>query len=109
MHELNISHSYDPNRLLDTLLSWLGITDDRMLSRTLRLSPEVIRNLRSGSIPVRPSILVSMAECAGTSIDELRHVLGDRRRKARMPFTTGGARPACHSRPALRERRHGGH
>ncbi|MDB5839281.1 MAG: hypothetical protein JWQ23_1233 [Herminiimonas sp.] len=84
MHQPHVSLPYNPDRLLDTLLQWLGVSSDKMLSRLLHLSPGVIRGIRAGFVPVRPSILFSMAECAGKSIDELRHVLGDRRSKARM-------------------------
>jgi hypothetical protein len=76
---------YDPNRLLDHLREWTGATSDHALSILLRLSPQLVRSMRIGRLPVRISILLSMAECVGKNIDELRSVLGDRRRKARMP------------------------
>lgn len=79
---------YDPNRLFDTIAERLGTSGDRMLSRMLQLSFQVIRGMRSGRLPVRASILLSIAERAGTSVDELRHILGDRRSKARMTFST---------------------
>jgi hypothetical protein len=79
---------YDPNRLLDTVAERLGISGDRMLSRMLQLSLQVIGGLRSGRLPVRASILLAIAECVDTSVDELRHILGDRRSKARMTFGT---------------------
>lgn len=76
--------SYDPNRLLDTVAAWLGIADDRALSRLIGLSPGIIRGLRAGRLPVRASILTLMADYAGKSVEELRSVLGDRRSRARM-------------------------
>lgn len=91
MHQPDLSLQYDPNRLLDTLSKWLGINSDRMLSRILQISPQIIRSIRTGRLPVRASLLLSMAECAGTSIDELRRILGDRRRKARMSFGISAA------------------
>jgi hypothetical protein len=84
MTGLDFAHSYNPNRLLDTLEQWLGIDSDETLSRMLRVSPQIIRGIRSGRRPVQASILLAMAEGAGTTIDELRRILGDRRRKARM-------------------------
>ncbi|HJV88601.1 MAG TPA: hypothetical protein VJ698_24260 [Noviherbaspirillum sp.] len=89
MNQLSQAHYYDPNRLIDALSDWLGITGDAMLSRALKISPQVLKKLRTGRIPLRPSILVSMADCAGRSIDELRCVLGERRRKARMTIAIG--------------------
>lgn len=79
---------YDPNRLFDTIAERLGINGDRVLSRMLQLSFQLIRGMRSGRFPVRASILLSIAERVGTSVDELRHILGDRRSKARMTFGT---------------------
>jgi hypothetical protein len=85
MDYFNASLPYDPNRLLDRLYEWTGATSDLALARLLHLSPQVIRGIREGQLALRASILVPMAECVGKSIDELREVLGDRRRKARMP------------------------
>lgn len=89
MSELNASLSYDPNRLLDTLLAWTGVNSDRKLSRLLQISPFVLRSIRAGSLPLRAFVLAAMAESVGKSIDELRRVLGERRRKARMSLSTG--------------------
>jgi len=82
-----VALAYDPNRLLDAVAQRLGIHGDRMLSRMLQLSLQIIRGMRAGQLPVRASILLSMAESVGTSIDDLRQILGDRRSKARMSFT----------------------
>lgn len=79
--------AYDPNRLLDAVAQRLGIRSDKMLSRMLQLSLQIIRGMRAGQLPVRASILLSMAESVGTSIEDLRQILGDRRSKARMSFT----------------------
>jgi len=84
MTHSTLSRPYDPNRLLDLLSASLGTSSDARLSKVLRLSPEVIGNIRAGRVAIRPSLLVSMAESAGKSVEELRFILGDRRRKARM-------------------------
>ncbi len=76
--------SYDPNRLLDALLNWLKVSSDRKLAQVLQISFILIRKIRAGSSPVRAVVLHRMAECAGRSIEELRLVLGDRRRKVRV-------------------------
>ncbi|NEX60375.1 hypothetical protein [Noviherbaspirillum galbum] len=86
---LPASLPYDPNRLLDALLAWMQLDDDNKLARALRLSPELIKSIRHGRLPIRPTLLMLMAEHAGRSLDELRQILGDRRSKARMP----GRRP----------------
>jgi predicted HTH domain antitoxin len=81
---LNDLPSYNPNRLLDTLLDWLKVSNDKKLSRVLQISHTIIQKMRAGRLPVRAVILYRMAECAGRSIEELRLVLGDRRRKMRL-------------------------
>jgi hypothetical protein len=78
---------YDPNRLLDALLAWLHVEGDKALSRKLQLSVKVLHNIRAGRVPVRHCLLVQMAECAGKSLDELRRILGERRRKTRLAFS----------------------
>ena len=75
---------YDPNRLFDALCAWSGVTSDKMLARVLGLSPALIHRMRTGRLPVRASLLEAMADAAGKSVDELRHMLGDRRKKMRM-------------------------
>lgn len=75
---------YDPNRLLDTLMKRLGITSDKTLSRRLQIAKHVICNIRTGRLPIGASMLLWMAEATGTSINELRSILGDRRAKARL-------------------------
>lgn len=85
MHDhANEPTSYNPNRLLDTLLIWLNVSSDKKLSRVLQISLTIIQNIRTGSVPVRAVVLYRMAECAGKSMEELRLVLGDRRRKVRV-------------------------
>ena len=76
--------TYNPNRLLDALLRWLKVASDKKLSSVLNISLPIIQKMRAGSLPVRALVLCRMAECAGKSIEELRLVLGDRRRKVRV-------------------------
>lgn len=75
---------YDPNHLLDTVKSRLGIESDKQLSRELHMSCKLLEKIRSGALAISPSMLLWMAECAQTSIGELRAILGDRRAKARF-------------------------
>jgi hypothetical protein len=87
MRQPHASRQYDPNRLLDALSMRLGSANDRMLSSMLRMSPEIIKSIRSGRLPLRASLLLSMAESVGISIEELRLVLGDRRATSRMSYS----------------------
>ena len=106
MHQPDVSLSYDPNRLLDTLLNWLELSNDKELSRHLRVSSQIVSSIRAGRLVLRASILSWMAECTGRSIDELRRVLGDRRSKVRLPCnllsinkTTWKSLMSCWKRP----------
>jgi hypothetical protein len=76
--------SYDPNRLLDTLMQHLGIHNDGALSRRLKIATEVIGNIRKGSVPVCASMLLWMQEATGIDVAELRRLMGDRRMKYRL-------------------------
>lgn len=83
-----ISHTnYNPNRLLDTLSLHLDVNSDRALSRKLKVTEDVISNIRSGQFPVSGSLLLWMQEASGLDIDELRRLLGDRRTKSRLSHT----------------------
>ena len=84
------SQHYDPNRLLDTLMTQLGLNNDKALSRRLNMGRQLIAGIRAGCMPVRASMLVWIADSTGNSLDELRRILGDRRAKARMPHLIAG-------------------
>lgn len=78
--------NYDPNQLLDAVKARLCIETDRQLSRELNISYKLLEKIRSGALAISPSMLIWMAECAHTSIEELRGVLGERRARARLNF-----------------------
>jgi hypothetical protein len=76
--------AYDPNRLLDSLITKLQIRNDAALSRALEVGPPVISKIRHGRLPVGASMLIRMHEITAMSIRELRVLLGDRRGKFRI-------------------------
>ncbi|MEC4719834.1 hypothetical protein RY831_11790 [Noviherbaspirillum sp. CPCC 100848] len=80
------SSKYDPNRLLNTLMERLGLPSDKELSQRLNISTKVLRKIRTGELTISASMLLWMAECAQTTIEELRSILGDRRRKLRLSY-----------------------
>jgi len=94
MTQAATQHAYDPNRLLNTLIARLGLSNDGALSRRLKIAGNVIRDIRCGRIPVGGSMLLWMQEVTGISVDELRTLMGDRRAKCRLNYgiRTG---PAC--------------
>jgi plasmid maintenance system antidote protein VapI len=76
--------TYDPERLLDTLIEKLQLKNDAALSRALEVAPAFISKLRRRVNPVGASTLLRMHEVSGISIRELRDLLGDRRARFRM-------------------------
>lgn len=89
--EFSYQH-YDPDRLLDTLRQRLGITDDHELAQHLHISCKTLDKVRSRDLQLSATLLLCMAEGAATSIEELRAIVGDRRRTLRLPCnkkTTG--------------------
>ncbi|RJF96280.1 hypothetical protein D3871_18135 [Noviherbaspirillum saxi] len=86
MNSNTFSRIYDPNRLLDTVKERLGIDNDKALSRKLLIAKPVISNIRAGHVPLGASMLLGISESTGTSVDELRRILGDRRATLRLSF-----------------------
>lgn len=75
---------YDPNQMLESLISQLKLKNDAALSRALEVSPPVISKIRHRRLPVSASLLIRMHEVCGLSISDLRHMMGDRRGKFRI-------------------------
>jgi transcriptional regulator with XRE-family HTH domain len=75
---------YDPNRLLNTLLTRLNLKNDAALSRALEVAPPLISKIRHGRLPVGAALLIRMHEVSNISIKELRELMGDRRQKFRI-------------------------
>ena len=83
-HALSSQESYDPNRLLDTLLERMNLKNDAALSRMLEVAPPVISKIRHRRLPVGASLLIRMHEVSDLSIRDLRYLMGDRRNKFRI-------------------------
>jgi hypothetical protein len=72
--------SYDPGRLIDTLLEHIGAKNDFQLSQALDMSPSCISKIRNGHMAVSAQALIAMHEASGLSIRELRDLMGDQRK-----------------------------
>lgn len=96
-HELKDQPTYDPNSLLDALLTRLRLKNDAALSRALEVAPPVISKIRHKKLPVGASMLIRMHEVSDMSIRELRELMGDRRQKYRASDAFG--RPQQSSMP----------
>jgi hypothetical protein len=75
---------YDPDNLLGALIRRLKLKNDAALSRVLEVAPPVISKIRHRRLPVGASLLIRMHEVTDISIEELRQLMGDRRRKFRI-------------------------
>lgn len=80
-----LSHpTYDPNRLLDSLLERMHLKSDAALARALDVTPPAISKMRHKRIPIGASILIRIHESTGLNVRELRELMGDRRRSLRI-------------------------
>ncbi len=84
-HLIFSSHSlYNPCRLLDALIEQLGLKNDAALARALEVAPPMISKIRHRALPVGGAMLIRMHEISTLSIDELRLLMGDQRKKFRI-------------------------
>ena len=71
--------TYDPNNLLDSLITMLKLKNDAALCRELEIAPPVISKIRHRRLPIGASMLIRIHEISGMSIKDLRVLMGDRR------------------------------
>jgi hypothetical protein len=75
LKELTASPSYNPNRVLDAIISKLQLKNDAALSRALEVAPPVISKIRHNTLPIGATILLRMHEISEYSIRELRELM----------------------------------
>ena len=83
---LDSQKRYDPNRLMDALKEMLHLDSDVALSQALEVPPLVISHIRYRGYPVAPSILIRMHDITRLSIQDLRDIMGDRRKTVRTSY-----------------------
>jgi len=66
---------YDPNRVLDAIISRLRLKNDAALSRLLEVAPPVISKIRHSALPIGATLLIRMHEESDFSIGELRALM----------------------------------
>lgn len=76
--------TYNPNHLLDILLSKMQLKNDAALARMLEVPPPLISKIRNMRAPVAASLLIRMNNVTGISVRDLRDLMGDRRAKYRL-------------------------
>lgn len=87
--ELIRQDSYNPDRLLDTVINQLRLKNDAALCRALEIAPPVVSKIRHRRLPVGASLLIRLREVTGMNIGELRSLMGDRRQKLRISDKDG--------------------
>lgn len=93
--------TYNPDRLLDSLLETQHLRNDAALSRMLEVAPPVISKIRHRRLPVGASLLIRMHEATGLSIGDLRFLMGDRRNRYRISDAQG--RPKLENTEGLQD------
>lgn len=66
---------YDPNRVLDAIISRLRLKNDAALSQLLEVAPPVISKIRHHTLPIGATLLIRMHEESDFSIRELRALM----------------------------------
>ncbi|WP_194726261.1 helix-turn-helix domain-containing protein [Noviherbaspirillum malthae] len=72
--------SYDPNPLLDRLISVVPGQNDIGLAAALGVTKSIISKIRNKHADISAEMLLNMHEMSGLSIRELRNLMGDTRR-----------------------------
>lgn len=75
LKDLTVSPQYNPNRVLDAIISKLQLKNDAALSRALEVAPPVISKIRHNTLPIGATILIRMHEISDYSIRELRDLM----------------------------------
>jgi hypothetical protein len=88
LQENAIPGSYDPDRLLDTLVEKLALENDAELARRLKVARPILGMIRRRELGISASMLMWMHEASGMAVRDLRDLLGDRRGRYR-PLRAG--------------------
>lgn len=68
--------NYNPDRLLDELLSRLCLKNDAALSRALGVAPPRLSKLRHRRLPVAADLMIQIHDVTKLSIDDIRRLMG---------------------------------
>jgi hypothetical protein len=68
--------NYNPNRLLDELLSRLRLKNDAALSRALAVTPSVLSKVRHRRLAIAAELIIQIHDVTMLSIDDIRLLMG---------------------------------
>lgn len=75
--------AFQPNHLLDSLITIIGVKNDAALSQALGISPPIVSKIRHNRLSVSAALLLRIHDVTRLSVRELRDLMGDRRRNYR--------------------------
>jgi len=75
---------YNPDGLLNNIALQLKADDDIALGRILEVSQLLLARIRHRKMRVGATLLLRLHEVSGRSMQELRRMLGDRRKQYRV-------------------------
>jgi DNA-binding transcriptional regulator YdaS (Cro superfamily) len=84
MSNIQAQGIYDPNRLLNAVMSCLQVTTDTALARALKLKPSAITDVRTGHRPVSATLALLLEQVTGMTMQDIRQLMGDRRARFRL-------------------------
>lgn len=71
-----MSIEYNPNGLLDAVISKNGLKNDAALARFLRVAPPVISKTRRFKLPVGAGMVLKCHEIGGMPVPAIREFVG---------------------------------
>jgi len=79
-HELELNPpEYDPNLLIDSIISTFRLKNDAALAHLLGMNRAVVSRLRNRRTQLTPGVMICLHEATGLSIRELRALMDDKR------------------------------
>lgn len=74
------SNIYDPNEMLNALLSRLHLADDAQLAEKLGVDVHILTRIRERRLRISPSLLVLIQQATEVNVPELRSLMHDKRK-----------------------------
>lgn len=68
--------NYNPDRLLDAVISTLRLKNDAALSRTLGVAPPMLSKVRHRRLAIAAGLMIQIHDATRMSIDDIRLLMG---------------------------------
>ena len=67
--------TYQPGKLLDTIMAKMSLRTDSALARVLGVEPCVISKVRNDRMPIGASLLITMHDVTGMTTGDMREMM----------------------------------